>query len=1235
MCVNNSPYEWASPAFLCKKLSRNTLFVTLLLFFTNLVSAQGPNPQTGMRVIGMINLSSSCEKDTLKMENLTKDSAKTVKYYIHDYNYFNDPIYPHYRDTIYTKANGAHVYDFDDSMVLATCYRSVNVYFGIIAVDTFGLDYPVISRITIFLKPRAIFTTDSVICAGGKLSITNLSCKDSTKFKWFYNDTVSTATTPPSVKFDKSGRQVIKMIANTTAPCAQTDTISKIVNVLKVPEPAFKFLRPSMAAFTDSVICIGDTLLLVDTSKYCDSIHYTFNPPNSFSLLGGSTMNDDTVRLLMVNKGDVIIHQEGFNRACSRTSRKAKLTLINNPIIAIKPLPGCIDTLGINLDDFVDTSNGIPLQVIWKISGNSLDKTINTLYPGAFGSLSYGRYYVSVTSIGACKTITNRDSFFISPKVKSPDPIHICKNADTMINLNTLFTLPKGFRRKWSGAITNDSFFHSKGKTPGTYILTLTDLNSTCYTLDVKVEILGGAAPLPGQHLCYQDKAFLNLDELLPADYSGKGVRNDTFRSALTGPGKYKAYYVNTIKSCVFNDSLDISVHDTFTPDFDFITPACQDSPVLFRKKTPEPIVRWEFGDGSFYLVDPASHTYGKPGTYNVKLVARTHCPDSTIKPITIYPGPSARLNVISDTLNCDSVIITAYFTNKGYGETYTVSCNNISYSGDSVRMAVPKSFQPRYIGIYGTASSKCGTSLDSARIRIPQRSYAAIELLGLNPGCHGDTLKLVNTSYGPIDSFRVDYGNGKTSLNKVLRLPYFNNTTSLKDYHIILTAYMKYCGILKDTATYKVIPNVIRAAGEHNKKSLCNYEMVTFINNSTEGTEYNLYFGDGGSSKGTVFHQTVTYQYMIPGVYVPYIKAVSACGSDSVSLDTIRVNGAPSVYLSRSRTKMCLGSEIYLKYSPSNLMHPKWFVNHVLADSLVNPFVFRPRAIGKYRITVMASNQYCVGLDSFEISVESAPDIKIDVNEVTCDTMRVKITGNYSLGTLEVNWGDGITDFGKLYHVYHDTGLYLVKILLVEGLCTLYFEREIMVKSKPHMKIRTQPLLTDCLDPGDTLNMFIELDSMPYQVDIYNWAGEAICLNCDRIMPDIKYRNCDPKQFRVVVKDKDMCKVEKEVSFTCFDQGSNKYKAFIPNAFTPKNGDLLNDIYMPELPYYDEGMVYNLRIFNRWGEKVFETSDPSVGWDGTFKGRVCEMDVYVYIIEYGCPSHRYNEHRGTFHLLR
>jgi len=70
----------------------------------------------------------------------------------------------------------------------------------------------------------------------------------------------------------------------------------------------------------------------------------------------------------------------------------------------------------------------------------------------------------------------------------------------------------------------------------------------------------------------------------------------------------------------------------------------------------------------------------------------------------------------------------------------------------------------------------------------------------------------------------------------------------------------------------------------------------------------------------------------------------------------------------------------------------------------------------------------------------------------------------------------------------------------------------------------------------------------------------------------------------------------------------------WIPNAFTPYGHNGLNDVFKPKLIGVHS---YDFLVFNRWGEKLFETSDPDAGWDGTFHNRLCSNDVYVYKITF------------------
>jgi gliding motility-associated-like protein len=87
----------------------------------------------------------------------------------------------------------------------------------------------------------------------------------------------------------------------------------------------------------------------------------------------------------------------------------------------------------------------------------------------------------------------------------------------------------------------------------------------------------------------------------------------------------------------------------------------------------------------------------------------------------------------------------------------------------------------------------------------------------------------------------------------------------------------------------------------------------------------------------------------------------------------------------------------------------------------------------------------------------------------------------------------------------------------------------------------------------------------------------------------------------------------------------------FIPNAFTP-NENNKNEVFLP----YTGGLkTFQLAVYNRWGERVFESSDPSIGWDGTVNGKMAMEGVYVYDFRYSDFKDRKYQNTGTLHLIR
>ena len=87
----------------------------------------------------------------------------------------------------------------------------------------------------------------------------------------------------------------------------------------------------------------------------------------------------------------------------------------------------------------------------------------------------------------------------------------------------------------------------------------------------------------------------------------------------------------------------------------------------------------------------------------------------------------------------------------------------------------------------------------------------------------------------------------------------------------------------------------------------------------------------------------------------------------------------------------------------------------------------------------------------------------------------------------------------------------------------------------------------------------------------------------------------------------------------------------FIPNSFTP-NGDGVNDILYVRSDILDDCFFV---IYNRWGEKIFETVDQTIGWDGTFKLKDCPKGVYDYYFKGKCKDGDEIEMKGNVMLVR
>jgi gliding motility-associated-like protein len=87
----------------------------------------------------------------------------------------------------------------------------------------------------------------------------------------------------------------------------------------------------------------------------------------------------------------------------------------------------------------------------------------------------------------------------------------------------------------------------------------------------------------------------------------------------------------------------------------------------------------------------------------------------------------------------------------------------------------------------------------------------------------------------------------------------------------------------------------------------------------------------------------------------------------------------------------------------------------------------------------------------------------------------------------------------------------------------------------------------------------------------------------------------------------------------------------FIPNAFSP-NGDGNNDVLVVRGKMIKE---MTFRVFDRWGELIFETHERGIGWDGTYKGKKLDPDVYDYYLKVTCIDDIESIVKGNVTLLK
>ena len=144
-----------------------------------------------------------------------------------------------------------------------------------------------------------------------------------------------------------------------------------------------------------------------------------------------------------------------------------------------------------------------------------------------------------------------------------------------------------------------------------------------------------------------------------------------------------------------------------------------------------------------------------------------------------------------------------------------------------------------------------------------------------------------------------------------------------------------------------------------------------------------------------------------------------------------------------------------------------------------------------------------------------------------------------------------------------------------------------------------------------------------------YQWIipYDLSCLDCTDPIASPKYSIL----YTVKAVNDDGCEESVDVAVIVIRPKCNEEDVFMPNVFSP-NQDNNNDILRIESKFIESVEMY---IYDRWGEKVFETKDIANWWDGSYKGSELPPDVYGYYFKVVCNDGQKYSKKGNVTLLK
>ncbi len=362
-------------------------------------------------------------------------------------------------------------------------------------------------------------------------------------------------------------------------------------------------------------------------------------------------------------------------------------------------------------------------------------------------------------------------------------------------------------------------------------------------------------------------------------------------------------------------------------------------------------------------------------------------------------------------------------------------------------------------------------------------------------------------------------------------------------------------------------------------------------------------------------------------------VAGVSAQGCvlmPSVVTVSVLANVTPT--LTASSPTACLGSSISISAAPSAAgLTYTWSPSSAIQGSNNTPTITAlPISSAPVTYSVIISNGVCVGTKTIQIQIATPPvaNFILSTNDTICAGGCVTFSSTTSGGNLNnYQWyygsGVGTSSVGITPQAcYPSAGTYSVMMIASNGCGS-----DTVVKTNC-IKVFDLPVLVAYGDTTINIGESATIFANATGATSYNWSpnvnGSISCPTCSTTI----VQPSSTTNYIVVASNTPYCRVQDTVTIiveiVCGE-------FFVPNAFSP-NGDGLNDMVNIHGKCIS---TFILQIFNRWGEKVFETTSLTDSWDGTFRGQKLDTGVFVYKAEGVSIDGKEFKTKGNITLIR